>query len=136
MRKAASMLIFAETFLEISTFDSLKIAVNLELLRDIRRQGIIELSHFLYAMCEMTLISKLAVTISKVPANGCFVFASIIWGYVHHLSLLHYILLILHIIVLVESLMLIILWMTIIVVIMTLLLNLLLRFIPSFKGIR
>lgn len=86
----------------------------------------------------MTLISKLAVTISKVPANGCFVFASIIWCYVHHLSLLlmHYILLILHIIILVESLMLIILWVTIIVVIMALLLNLLLRFIPSFKGIR
>jgi len=37
VRKATGMLILAETFLKIPAFHSLKIAVDLELLRDIRR---------------------------------------------------------------------------------------------------
>lgn len=87
MGKAASVLVLAESLFKVATLNGLEvIANNLGLLGNVLRKRIIDWSNFIVTMCKVTGISQLAISISKMSANACFILAAIWRRGVNYLS--------------------------------------------------
>lgn len=83
--KTACVLILTEPFLEIATFYSLKvIADNFWLLWNTLGKRITDLTHFIWAMCEMACHTELAISVSEVSTNTRLILHAVAHGIVNH----------------------------------------------------